>query len=153
MRLTALVLGLFVGIVTFVHNFLRYVLNQLGQIETRACYPISGDWGLEFSLFIGWFMAITGLIASGLVTQFPRTSFLLFLLAAFVGIVVDGGDQIGLIRFCILPSWSTPLSWLYIICAVFAFFGQTPDRRWPLTLIASWSRRQQEKQENDNERS
>ena len=100
MRLAALILGLFAGIGTFVHTFLRYVLDQLGHIDAGNCYYFKYD--LESSMELGWAMSVIGLIAAGLVIQYPRATFFLFLLAAFPGLVIHGGPD--RTYYCVLPD-------------------------------------------------
>ena len=138
MRLTALILGLFAGIGTFVHTFLRYVLEHLKQIDALDCY----NWEVDFdgSIYSGVLMSVTALVAAGVVIQFPRASFCLFALTALVGFVIGSVDT--KTYSCILPDALTAWGWLFAICAVFAFFGQDPDRRWPLNLIVGWLRKQ-----------
>ena len=153
MRLTALILGLFAGLTTLVHSYIWYVLYRIGQIELPAnsgfFHGGLGLYSLETSLYSYWIVSVTVLMAASLVLHFPRASFFLFVFAAFFGFTLNGSDSISYS----LPIGLTEWSQVYTICAVIAFFGQASERRWPINLIASWLRRQQEKQEHDVERS
>ena len=96
---------------------------------------------------MGWLLATVVLVAAVLVRQYPRASFFLFLPAAFFALQTSQG---AFFSHAYLDGMMA-LTWLYVICGIFAYFSQIPDRKWPINIIARWLRRQQDKQEHEVE--
>ena len=129
MRVAALILGLVASIIAFVHSFLAIlgsaVLEVGGEVFEDPEAVTEGE-SLASGAGYGVFAAILGPIAAALALKYPRASCILFVVAAAFAI---GGGAATI--FDDLMVWGA----LFAICAVFSFFSQRPDRRWPLNVV------------------
>ena len=133
MRIVALIVGLVISAVTFVHSFLANFASatlEVGGEVFRDTEAVTEGESLSAGAGYGVTAAILGTIAAGLALKFPRASCILFTIAAVFAIGGGAGTT-----FDDLMAWGI----LFAICAVFSFFGQRSERRWPLSLFLSGS--------------
>ena len=133
MRITTLLLGLLTSIGLFTHSIVASIGHSILEVGgevfgDQEAIEIAED--LAPAIGAGITVAVVGTVAAGLALKFPRASCILFMISA--GILIPTGATT---LFEDLLFWGS----LFAICAVFSFFGQRSERRWPLSLLLSGS--------------